>query len=92
MRGADIEVHEGFAMKLREFLQPTPGVHSNKPEVVGQIMSRRVQVARADRRLSAMVPVFSSTGHNHIPVVDAELRLVGILTQTDLVRAMVRGG
>ena len=92
MRGADIEVHEGFAMKLREFLQPTPGVHSNKPEVVGQIMTRRVQVARADRSLSAMVPVFSSTGHHHIPVVDAELRLVGILTQTDLVRAMVRGG
>ncbi|MEP6790141.1 MAG: HPP family protein [Ramlibacter sp.] len=91
MHSAEIELHEGFALKLRKFLQPTPGMNSNKPEVVGQIMTRRVQVARADRSLSAMVPVFSSTGHHHIPVVDAELRLVGILTQTDLVRALVRG-
>jgi CBS domain-containing membrane protein len=91
MQGADIEIHEGLAMKLRKFLQPTPGMHSNKPEVVGQIMTRRIQVARADLSLSAMVPVFSSTGHHHIPVVDVDLRLVGILTQTDLVRALVRG-
>ena len=92
MRSADIDIHEGFASKLRKFLQATPGVRSDKPEVVGQIMTRDVQVAHADRSLSGMVPLFSSTGHHHIPVVDAELRLVGILTQTDLVRALVREG
>ena len=32
--------------------------------------------------------VFSSTGHHHLPVIDADQRLVGILTQTDLVRAL----
>ena len=91
MRASDIEAHDGIASKLRKFLQPTPGMHSSKPEVVGQIMTRRVQVARAGRSLSALVPVFSSTGHHHIPVVDDDLRLVGILTQTDLVRALVHG-
>jgi CBS domain-containing membrane protein len=91
MRSADIDLREGFGTSLRRFLQPSTGTVSDKPEVVGQIMTRRVQVARADRSLSAMVPVFSSTGHHHIPVVDDELRLVGILTQTDLVRALVRG-
>lgn len=92
MRGAAFERHEGLAQRLREFLRPTPGMHTDKPEVVGQIMTRRVQVATADRSLASMVPVFSSTGHHHIPVVDAELRLVGILTQTDLVRALVHRG
>ena len=90
MQGADIDVHEGFATRLRKFLRPTQGVNSEKPEVVGQIMTRQVQVVRADSSLSSMVPVFSSTGHHHIPVVDADQRLVGILTQTDLVRALVR--
>jgi CBS domain-containing membrane protein len=92
MRSANLDSHEGFAPKLRKFLRPSPLVHSSKPEVVGQIMTTDVQVAHAERSLSAMVPLFSSTGHHHIPVVDAELRLVGILTQTDLVRALVHGG
>jgi CBS domain-containing membrane protein len=92
MRRADFDVHEGFATRLRKFLRPTPGSHSDKPEVVGQIMTRRIQVASADRSLAALVPVFSSTGHHHIPVVDSQLRLVGILTQTDLVRALVHRG
>ena len=92
MRSADIDIHEGFAPKLRKFLQATPTAHSSKPEVVGQIMTTDVQVAHADRSLAGIVPLFSSTGHHHIPVVDAERRLVGILTQTDLVRALVQGG
>lgn len=92
MRGADLDLHAGFVHKLRRFLTPSPGVTSDKAEVVGQIMSRRVQVVSARRSLASMVPVFSSTGHHHIPVVDDELRLVGILTQTDVVRALVHRG
>jgi len=92
MRAADLDLHAGFATKLRAFLTPSPGVTSDKAEVVGQIMTRRVQVASATRSLASMVPVFSSTGHHHIPVVDDELRLIGILTQTDVVRALVHRG
>lgn len=92
MRAADLDLHAGFATKLRAFLTPSPGVSSDKAEVVGQIMTRRVQVASATRSLASMVAVFSSTGHHHIPVVDDELRLIGILTQTDVVRALVHRG
>ncbi len=92
MRAADLDLHAGFATKLRAFLTPSPGVSSDKAEVVGQITTRRVQVASATRSLASMVPVFSSTGHHHIPVVDDELRLIGILTQTDVVRALVHRG
>lgn len=89
MRNAELDLHEGFDMRLRRLLRPTPGPESAKPEVVGQIMSRSVRVVSADRALGELVPLFSGTGHHHIPVVDRERRLVGILTQTDLVRALV---
>lgn len=92
LRHVEFDLREGLVSRLRSFLRATPGMHSDKPEVVGQIMTRRVQVARVDRSLASLVPIFSSTGHHHIPVVDEELRLAGILTQTDLVRALVQRG
>ena len=42
------------------------------------------------RLLVDLVPLFSEDGHHHIPVIDAEQKLVGILTQSDLVRALSR--
>lgn len=57
---------------------------------VGAIMTRQVRVARADQHLADLIPLFGSTGHHHIPVVDDERRLVGILTQSDVVAALCR--
>jgi CBS domain-containing membrane protein len=88
MRGAELDVHEGFDAKLRRLIRPTPTVHSDKPEVAGQIMTRQVRVASADRPLAELVPLFASTGHHHIPIVGADQRLVGIVTQSDLVAAL----
>ena len=55
-------------------------------------MTRSVRMTSAGRSLAELVPIFSSTGHHHLPVIDDEQRLVGILTQTDLVRALVQEG
>ena len=63
---------------------------SNKPEVVGQIMTRQVRVASADRPVIDLMPLFSETGHHHIPIIDAERRLTGMITQSDFVRALSR--
>ena len=35
-----------------------------------------------------LVPLFSQGGHHHIPIVDDVDHLVGIITQTDLVRTL----
>ena len=90
MRAAPLDEHAGFAERLRGFLQATPGPNSDKAEVVGQIMTRQVRVLSADRPVSELVPLFASTGHHHIPIVGQEARLVGILTQSDLVAAISR--
>ena len=90
LRAADLDVYQGFDDKLKRLIRATPGSHSDKPEVVGQIMTRQVRVASADRSLAELVPIFSSTGHHHIPIIGANQRLVGIVTQTDLVVALLR--
>ncbi|WP_425355198.1 HPP family protein [Ramlibacter agri] len=90
MRLADLDQHEGLRDRLRQLLRATGLTHTERPEVVGQIMARNVRVASADRPLADLVPVFSEDGHHHIPIIDGKQRLVGMITQTDLVRALYR--
>lgn len=59
-------------------------------EAVGQIMSRKVRVASVDRHLAELIPLFGSSGHHHIPIVDPGGRLVGMITQSDVVAALCR--
>lgn len=92
MRHAKLDFHHGWAQRLRHFLTPSPTPYSDKPETVGQIMVRQVRVASAERPLSELVPLFADTGHHHIPIIDADKRLVGIITQSDLVAALCRTG
>lgn len=88
LSGADLDVHPGFEQRLRAFLRPSGLTHSDRPEVVGQIMTRRVRVTSASRHLADLIPLFGSSGHHHIPVIDDDARLVGIITQSDLVAAI----
>lgn len=90
MKGAELDLHDGWAQRLRQLIRATPATHSDKPEVVGQIMTRQVRVASADRPIGELVPLFADTGHHHIPIIDGEQRLVGIITQSDLVAALSR--
>lgn len=90
MKGADLDLHDGWAARLRQLIRATPATHSDKPEVVGQIMTRQVRVASADRPIGELVPLFADTGHHHIPIIDGDQRLVGIITQSDLVAALCR--
>jgi CBS domain-containing membrane protein len=91
MRQGELDLHAGWPQRLRAFVRPTPTSHSDKPEAVGQIMTRQVRVVSADRPIADLLPMFADTGHHHVPVIDSERRLVGIITQSDLVRALCRG-
>jgi CBS domain-containing membrane protein len=90
MRLADADRHDRLGRRLRRLLRASGLTHSERPEVVGQIMTRQVRVASAEQLLADLLPVFVDDGHHHIPVVDGERRLVGMITQTDLVRALYR--
>lgn len=90
MRQIDLDSHHGLGVRLKTFLQRTGTSHSDKSEVVGQIMTRRVQVTNLTKHAIELVPLFTKAGHRHIPVIDHENRLVGIITPSDLMRALYR--
>ena len=90
MREARVEAHTDWPRRLAALIRPTPTTHSDKVETVGQIMARQVRVVSQDRPIGDLLPLFSTTGHHHVPVIDAERRLVGMITQSDVVRALAR--
>ncbi|MES1980794.1 MAG: CBS domain-containing protein, partial [Pseudomonadota bacterium] len=90
MRAAELDLYEGFDEKLRKLIRTTRSSYSDKPEVVGQIMTRNVRVAGEQKRLVELVPLFGSTGHHHIPIIGEGGKLTGMITQSDLVAALGR--
>ena len=78
-----------FARLLR-FIRRTPGLTADKPEVAGQIMTPRPITVHEDDHLLSLVPRFAENDIHHVPVVDAEDRLVGVVTQSDLMAALHR--
>jgi CBS domain-containing membrane protein len=55
--------------------------------VVGQIMSRPVIAAQVDTPLLELVPRMAD-GLHQIPVVQADGKLAGMLTQSDMIAAL----
>jgi CBS domain-containing membrane protein len=90
MRQANLDVREGLAQRLWHVLRPARGLHADGPDVVGNIMSREVCSVVDERPVADLLPLFAERGHHHIPVVDAALRIQGIVTPTDLMRAVLR--
>lgn len=58
--------------------------------LVRQLMTRQVRVASEDTRLIDLLPLFSNEGHHHLPIVNGEQVLVGMVTQSDVIRALYR--
>jgi CBS domain-containing membrane protein len=67
---AGVEVHTGLVAQLRQLLRRVPFSHSDKPEVVGQIMSRPVITAQVDTPVLELVPRMAD-GLHQIPIVQA---------------------
>jgi CBS domain-containing membrane protein len=74
--------------RLTNFLRRTEGMHSDKHEVVGQIMTKPVRTALDSKPIVELVPLMSDIGLHHVPIVDSQARLVGMITQTDLIAAL----
>jgi CBS domain-containing membrane protein len=82
---------EGYASmreRLARFLQPSGVTHSEKPEVVGQIMVKHPRTASIDTPITELVSLMADSGFHHIPIIDHENRFAGIVTQSDVVAAL----
>jgi len=57
---------------------------------VGEKMTTQVQTVRADESVVSAVNLFARFGYGRFPVINGEGKLVGILTQGDIVRGLLR--
>lgn len=91
LKRADLKTYEGFAERLVKFVKRTPGLTTDKPEFVGHIMAKPAFTVNENDLIATLVPLLSDKGLHHIPVVNDEARLVGIVTQSDLIAALYSG-
>ena len=76
---------------FKSWPQRTRSVTSAQPEVIGQIMTRNGRVTGLQRPLAGLIALFGSiTGHHPVPMIAVGGKLVGIITQSDLVAAFGR--
>lgn len=68
---------------------PTLRPHANSLEVA-MLMSTHVRTVAAHTPIVELLGLFAGRGHHHVPVVDAQRRLVGIVTQADLISGLHR--
>ncbi|MBL8330283.1 MAG: HPP family protein [Rubrivivax sp.] len=63
----------------------------SQARVVEDIMTRKVRTAHPQQPIADLVGLFSDGGLHHMPVVDEAQRVVGMVTQSDVVAALFRG-
>jgi CBS domain-containing membrane protein len=83
-----LDDYSSMRQQLHGFLQRTGLTHTEKAEVVGQIMTANPVTVTLTTPIVDLVPLMADSGIHHIPVVDEEQRLAGVITQTDLVAAL----
>ncbi len=89
-RHARAEQFQTLGGKLRDLIRPTLTTTSTKPEVVGQIMSAPAITSGHSQPLAELARLLTERGIHQLPVVDERNKLVGLITQTDLITALYR--
>ncbi|MDQ6982555.1 MAG: HPP family protein [Mariprofundus sp.] len=78
--------------RLKTLIKPTSGMSSNKAEVVGQLMVSPVITLPEDAHVSEAVSIFTAHGISHIPILNHERRLAGMLSRTDVAHSLRSSG
>lgn len=90
LRQADDTSASGLAMHLQGLLQRMPGAKPKKANLVGQIMTTEVYSARLDTPVTTLIQYMTEKNLPHIPVLDDERKVLGIVTQTDMLVALYK--
>lgn len=86
----DLGLHsyKSVRARFRRLIRPVESDFPGTPEVVGQIMVPDVPTAEADANISELVPLLAGSRLRHVPILDGERRLVGLVAQSDLLAAL----
>lgn len=86
--------HDGFPvvdsdMKVLGYISSIDLLKKAPNTRIGDIMSRQLYVAREFMDLRDAARVMFRTGHSKLPVVDEEGKLVGIISNSDVIRSQI---
>lgn len=90
LRQMDDTSAAGLAMHLQGMLQRMPGAKPKRAIYVRQIMSTVVSSARLDTPITQVIGLMIENNLPHIPVIDDDRKVLGIVTQTDTLAALYK--
>jgi len=85
LKRVDLKGYEDLYGRLENFVK---GEEGREAPQVGNIMASPAFTVKQSDLVVSLVPLLSDKGMHHVPVVDVESRLVGIITQSDLIAAL----
>ncbi|WP_149539024.1 HPP family protein [Siccirubricoccus phaeus] len=91
MRSPELDSFDGLGARFQRLIRRVTTMHADRPEVVGQIMPRGIRTVAEGTHVAELVPLMADAGVRHVPVIDQERRLAGIIAQSDLIAALYRG-
>jgi len=74
--------------RFKTFIKRTKDIEAQKLEYVGHIMNKPVTTIQGDQHINDLFESFYNQGHHHLPVVDSEEKLLGMITPKDLLSAL----
>jgi len=88
IKSSTVDFHPTIGQRIRGFIRSAaPGLNS-LPNAVGQVMGKPVKVISENCNMLDLAEIFCGDGHHHIPVINANEQLVGMITQSDFVKAI----
>ncbi|MDZ4262257.1 MAG: HPP family protein [Pseudomonadota bacterium] len=82
--------HATLEERIAALIKTTPELTSDKPEVAGQIMTTPVVTAQQDACVAELLPLLDNRHIHHIPIVDANDKLSGLLSRNEIVVLLER--
>ncbi|TCI00912.1 HPP family protein [Roseococcus sp. SYP-B2431] len=92
VKSPELDSYVGFGTRFRRLVRRLTTIHAEVPKVVGQVMPHGIRTVSEGTHVAELVPLMADGGFRHVPVVDQDRRLSGIVTQSDLIAALYRGG
>lgn len=90
LRQVDDTSAAGLAVQLQGLLQRSPAAEPQKAHFVNQIMSTVVSSAKLDTPVTQVIALMIEKNLPHIPVLDDDRKVLGIVTQTDTLAALYK--
>jgi CBS domain-containing membrane protein len=91
LKRAKLKQYHDMAERLEELIKPRHE-EAGMARIVADIMASPVFTVDQSELIATLVPLLSDKGLHHIPVVDDQQQLVGIVTQSDLIAALYSAG